>query len=393
MRYLFRTSKSIAIMVYLVMVVFLPIPWLTHPYGSPMPDQASENKHATASRTRSHIWKKNVLPARPVSRYSSSFREGISMSTNRSYSQALIISRLASEDVSWVSTHLPHFDRYIYTTDDADALRHTPQNKGHEAMVYLTHLVEHYYGLADINIFMHKGRFTHHNEGLLDYDAVKMISRLRGSYVVRNGYINLQCDWAKSCPSWLNGSDTWPNMEKQEQVYLSRVWEELFPSKGIPITLGAPCCAQYAISKERIRAIPLAKFVFIRDWLIRTPLTDYVSGRLWEYLWHYLFTGEYVRCPLEHICLCDGYGLCFGGEEGYRTFKQLRVSKEVLRKEVDQRYIHERNGTSAAARWVSDVARIKYLAKQIAALEHEQNERLASAIAQGDALFKQTEGH
>ena len=102
---------------------------------------------------------------------------------------------------------------------------------------------------------------------------------------------------------------------------------------------------------------------------------------------------------MEHICLCDGYGLCFGGEEGYRTFKQLRVSKEALRKEVDQqreddqRYIHERNGTSAAARWVSDVARIKYLAKQIAALEHEQNERMAGAIAQGDALVKRTEGH
>lgn len=42
-------------------------------------------------------------------------------------------------------------------------------------MVYLTHLVEHYDSLADINIFMHKDRFTHHNEGLLDYDAVKMI--------------------------------------------------------------------------------------------------------------------------------------------------------------------------------------------------------------------------
>lgn len=100
-------------------------------------------------------------------------------------------------------------------------------------------------------------------------------------------------------------------MEKQEQIYLSRVWEELFPSEDIPITLGASRCAQYAVSKERTRAIPLAKFVFIRDWLVRTPL-----GRLWEYLWHYLFTGEYVRCPLKHICLCDGYGLCFGGEEG-----------------------------------------------------------------------------
>ena len=395
MRYSSRSLQPLAFAVYLVMVMFLPMSWLTHPGGTPTASRDSEYVPVARTRTAGYRWKRDIRSARPLNRYGISFREGM-QGSNGNYSWALVISRLASEDVSWASIHLPHLDRYVYTTNDANVVPHTPQNKGHEVMVYLTHLVEHYDDLADINVFMHKDRFTHHNEALLDFDAVKMVSRLRGSYVVQNGYTNLQCGWAKSCPSWLNSSDPWPRMEKQEQVYLSRVWKELFPGEDVPATLGAPCCAQYAVSKERIRAVPLARFVFVRDWLLKTPLTDYISGRLWEYLWHYLFTGEHVKCPLEHVCLCDGYGICFGGEEGYGTFRQLKVSKEALQQEMDQRGIdddrdtHKRNGTVETVQpVVDDTARQKYLAKQIRAIEQEQTSRVASAVAQGDAKAKQ----
>ena len=387
MRYNLRLLKLLAVPLYLVAVLSLPMPWLTHPRGSPVSSQPPRRRHSASQK-----WKRQDSPRSGYfDRYRSTFNEASPNSSDASYSRALIISRQANEEISWASIHLPHIVRHIYTTNEAGSSLHTPRNKGHEVIVYLTHLVEHYDDLADINIFMHKDRFTHHNEGLLDFDSVKMINRLRDAYVIQNGYTNLQCSWGKSCPAWLNSTDTWPNIEKQEQVYLARVWQELFPGERIPTMLAAPCCAQYAVSKERIRAIPQAEFVFFRDWLLKTPLTDYVSGRLWEYLWHYLFTGEQVRCPLEHDCLCRAYGLCFGGEEGYRDFKQLKTSKEILQRELDQRSRDEENVQRSDQRnhTSSAVERIGLVTNQIQALEHEQKERVASAMARGDAGLKQ----
>ena len=396
MRYSFRSLRMLALPVYLLLVIFTPMPWLTNPRGSPRANQACERTTLDTLERVSQRLRRDVSSLIPFNREGSWFREGDSEPSNQTHTQALVISRLANDNVSWVSTYLSHVNRYIYTANEAGIALHTPQNKGHEAMVYLSHIVENYDELADINIFMHKDRFTFHNEGHLGFDAVKMIHRLRGAYVVRNGYTNLQCGWAKSCPTWLNSSETWPRIERQEQVYLTRVWRELFPGDRIPGTLAAPCCAQFAVSKERIRAVPLAKYVFMRDWLLRTPLTDYISGRLWEYLWHYLFTGEHVRCPLTHVCLCEGYGLCFGGEEGYLSFEQLGVSKAVLQKELDEWYgsertyreVHRRNGSVAGTIQPPPIVRGKFLKQQILAMEKEEEDRLNKAVARGHRLVK-----
>ena len=110
------------------------------------------------------------------------------------------------------------------------------------------------------------------------------------------------------------------DINKQEEVLLAKSWSELFPMDEIPNVLAQPCCAQFAISADRIRQMPLSRYVFFRDWLLRTPLSDALSGRVWEYVWHYLFTGQNVVCPKEHICYCDGFGVCFGGQKEYDNY-------------------------------------------------------------------------
>jgi hypothetical protein len=134
------------------------------------------------------------------------------------------------------------------------------------------------------------------------------------------------------------------DINKQEESILARSWTEIFPLDPIPKVLAQPCCAQFAISKDRITSLPLARYVFFREWLLRTSLSDYISGRVWEYLWQYIFTGQHVVCPAEHVCYCDGYGICFGGEEEYRIFdgqmKEMRGLEEELKEvqEVQERF-------------------------------------------------------
>jgi len=81
---------------------------------------------------------------------------------------ALITAATKKEalDLDWMHTDLPGVELYTYIVNDRKALLHTPRNKGHEAMVYLTFLIDHYdllddnvNGTApDILIFMHSHR-------------------------------------------------------------------------------------------------------------------------------------------------------------------------------------------------------------------------------------------
>lgn len=250
---------------------------------------------------------------------SSRFRSGTPKPPGSAYSQVMVVPRLKDDDISWIQEELPGFDTAVYVANDPIAPLHPPRNKGHEVMVYLTYIIDHYDDLPDIIVFMHAHRWTHHNTELLGYDSAEMVRRLSSDYVTSEGYVNMRCQWSPGCPEWLHPNDSEEILAKQEQVVLSKCWRELFPQDPLPDSLGQACCAQFALSKERIQSIPLSRFVFHRDWILRTPLSDYVSGRIWEYLWQYLFTGRTIYCPSEYECHCRGFGVCFGGEAEYKV--------------------------------------------------------------------------
>lgn len=146
----------------------------------------------------------------------------------------------------------------------------------------------------------------------------------------------MRCDWEPGCPSWMHPGTVEEDINKQEETMLAKSWSELFPLDPIPYTLAQPCCAQFAISKERIRSLPLARYVYYRDWLLRTSLSDYISGRVWEYVWQFVFTGQNVVCPDENVCLCDGFGVCFGGPEAYHEWMSKNKARAELEEELQK---------------------------------------------------------
>ncbi|EAU38757.1 conserved hypothetical protein [Aspergillus terreus NIH2624] len=178
------------------------------------------------------------------------------------------------------------------------------------------------------------GRFAWHNDEIFDGNAAEMLRRLNPARIIREGYMNLRCTWAPGCPDWLHPGTLEEDESKQEETMLAKSWGEIFPDHPIPDVLAQPCCAQFAVSRERILSIPKARFVYYRDWILRTELSDYISGRIWEYLWHVVFTGENVVCPKENVCYCDGYGICFGGEDEYDAYRGLGFQKNDLEEEL-----------------------------------------------------------
>ena len=309
------------------------------------------------------------------------------------YTREMVIPRMKDENISWIADELPDLDTVIYVANDPSAPLHPPKNKGHEVMIYLTYIIDHYDDLPDIVIFMHAHRWTHHNNHLLGHDAVQMIRRLSSDYVTREGYVNMRCEWYPGCPEWLHPKNAQESLAKQEEEVLSRSWKELFSASPIPKALGQACCAQFALSRERILSISLSQFIFYRDWIMRTPLSDYVSGRIWEYTWQFLFTGQSIVCPAEHICYCDGFGVCFGGHTEYQNFERLRQKKEGYERELTEsrarraglqqgEYGHGTNNASSIKG--DDLASLNHLQKQIEALEEEVSGRRRAALERGN---------
>ncbi|EMC94853.1 hypothetical protein BAUCODRAFT_149938 [Baudoinia panamericana UAMH 10762] len=271
---------------------------------------------------------------------SSPYPVGQTKPPGSNYTRCLVVARLKSESTAWIDEQLDDMlasgllSKAVYTVDDRSAPLHPPRNKGHEVMVYLSYIIDFYDDLADVNIFMHAHRYTWHNNELLNNDASLMVRHLSPERVTRDGYMNLRCHWDPGCPSWLHPGATEKNPEKGEETLVADAWAELFPFDPIPAVLSQPCCAQFAVSKERVLALPKQRYVGLRDWVLRTELSDYMSGRVFEYTWQFLFTAAPLHCPSMSACYCDGYGYCFGSPQAFDYWFEMRYLRESYKQEL-----------------------------------------------------------
>lgn len=269
------------------------------------------------------------------------FSPGVAKPPGQNYSRLLVMGRLYSEDIGWLDKEIPDIPRKIYVVDSLNS--GLPANKGHEAMVYLTYIIDHYDSLPDVVMFFHPHQGTWHNNILLALNSAIAIKLLSPAHVVRQGYFNARCHLDPGCPNWLHVDRPWllhDLKHKPEEPYLtSQVFHELHGADvPIPRAISQPCCAQFAVSGERIRQRPRADYVRYRDWLLKTDLSDHTSGRLMEYSWQYIFTGNFEFCPSQHRCYCDGYGMCFEGEEGLKRWLALLREKEIIDQELTDMY-------------------------------------------------------
>jgi hypothetical protein len=161
-----------------------------------------------------------------------------------------------------------------------------------------SHIIDRYDSLAPITIFAHAARFAWHNDDP-DYDGLATFRNLRLDYVRSAGYVNLRCVWVLGCPGEirpgldaLDGSyedairDPQPGQALTAKRVYKQAFQELMPGVQLPSLVGVACCSQFAVSRETIRSRPHEDYVRWRTWLLETELTDDLSGRVLEYMWH-----------------------------------------------------------------------------------------------------------
>jgi predicted Fe-S protein YdhL (DUF1289 family) len=98
--------------------------------------------------------------------------------------------------------------------------------------------------------------------------------------------------------------------------------------------LAAPCCSQFAVTKERIRSVPRERYRAFLDWLRYTELDDHIVGRLWERQWQWLFLRTAVDCPVEYEALCRGWNICFKSQEEFMQWNKIYQRREEIAKEL-----------------------------------------------------------
>ncbi|KAI5272597.1 hypothetical protein E4T47_04179 [Aureobasidium subglaciale] len=227
-----------------------------------------------------------------------------------SRTKVVVVAKTGREKTQWVSDMLPNWEHAIYVTDNRKAPLHTTRNKGREANVFLTYILENYHNLPETVAFIHSHLTSWHN----DQNAAKSLQLLNIDFVQRNGYANFRCHTSPGC----NPAEIQPFRNKKEQTGIdkhkaetekafAKAWSELFNSTAVPEQVGAACCAQFAVSRDQIRKRPLAHYAWFHSWLMDTPLSDATAGRIFEYLWHIIFGQEPVYCPKVYECYRNVY--------------------------------------------------------------------------------------
>ncbi|MCJ1358289.1 MAG: hypothetical protein MMC33_008288 [Icmadophila ericetorum] len=213
------------------------------------------------------------------------------------FRKEIVVASRYDDDTSWLEKELPDWGRSIYIVNDNSAKLTVPINKGREAMVYLTYIINHYDNLPDIMAFPS------------DADGVPLLQSLQIPYIVSEGYINLRCVWTLGCPNELQfGREN--DGERVTELKYPQAFQELFPGTPVPPIVGVACCAQFAATREQIRTKTLEDWKHYRKWLTDTELDDATSGRVLEYAWHIILGKPAVHCPNAAECYCKTYGLC-----------------------------------------------------------------------------------
>jgi len=207
----------------------------------------------------------------------------------------LVIISHCSESLDWVSKLTIPFIIYSRTLPTENMIVHIPHNVGRESYIYTKYIAEHYDNLPDRCVFIHGHETAYHQSGSTQ-DLINQINWAQEYCSINNliGITSLRDgdNW-KECGFAISGS------------VLRKHWEQLFSSYvTLPETLllHHTKSAQFMVSRERIRMYPRKMYFDINEWLLTTTIdheldvggprpyfTSYISGRLLEWSWDYLY--------------------------------------------------------------------------------------------------------
>ncbi|KAK8086446.1 hypothetical protein PG994_001420 [Apiospora phragmitis] len=224
----------------------------------------------------------------------------------------VVVASTKSDNTTWFHRHLPpQWQKSIYVVDDPKARLRVPQNKGREAMVYLTHIVNNYDDLADSLVFFHASRFAWHNDDP-DYDGLATLQHFQFPYLRAQGYVNLRCVWVIGCPAEIRPMEDAqttevPRRRRRGVPTAKEVYKDSFeqlPARPPGARRGR--CELLLSIRRHAGGDPPASAGGL--YALPRVATQYPPRRCFER--EIIFGQEAVHCPSAEDCYCNVWGLC-----------------------------------------------------------------------------------
>jgi hypothetical protein len=121
-----------------------------------------------------------------------------------------------------------------------------------------------------------------------------MLHHLQHHKLQRDGYVNLRCMQSPGCPDSLHPFplELQDKLNNRLFVNFPEIYAQILDVSlaDVPLSTGVACCAQFAVTREKIRLRPKKDYERMMEW-VRTQTwgDDYAVGFIFEKLWHIIF--------------------------------------------------------------------------------------------------------
>jgi cephalosporin hydroxylase len=189
-----------------------------------------------------------------------------------------VVASVCHEDVTWLRKEFPD----LVVCAKRACLNHEKEidescsldvNKGHEVSSFVKYIISRYDNLPDSVAFVHGHESAWHQ-------PPNFADTIRRAKTNITGYVSLNARFLGA-------------LQPQHLVDVKEMWANLMAKHLGPFpctdNVYPPCCAQFAVTRERIRAVPLALWEDILEFSIGRGWDRSQELRRIEFVWHMLF--------------------------------------------------------------------------------------------------------
>ncbi|KAF2256093.1 hypothetical protein BU26DRAFT_14159 [Trematosphaeria pertusa] len=230
--------------------------------------------------------------------------------TSKPPNRAIILAKLEHQDTSRVTNGLSEWQSVIHTVDNSFSRLYAggeSTDRGRIADAYLRYIIDNYYRLPTTMVFLNPAR---NDYAASNFDISKALQDLDMEFIQTAGFASLRCSSQSTCRDAILPFRSPPDEFRVLEVALPAAWKDLFNKTDVPVELAAPCCSEFAVSRDQVQKRAVDEYLRYWSWLHKTKMDDDTAGFVFEYLWHLIFGRDAMYCPEVSQCECDLYRRC-----------------------------------------------------------------------------------
>ena len=191
----------------------------------------------------------------------------------------LILISHYNSDLTWVNQlKLPY---YIYSKN-SKYQNYIDFNKGQEVPMYLKYIIDHYDNLPNKTLFYH----DHLNSPHQDFDSI---------FIANNLNWDLDDYFSVNRREWYQTIDKNSKLEPEGLQWIKTHWflfENHLPEIDKLVFFSG---AQFVVDKKLILQYNKEYYEYLYNWIKQTDVSNYITSRIFEYMWHYIFTKKNIE--------------------------------------------------------------------------------------------------